>query len=77
MAAAKKWKLPTPDPGPVAFDGKIPLNWSESYVAAGPSAVVSEHQAVADKIGFQLITLDDPYEPTAPAALVAALKGSA
>ena len=56
---------------------EIPLNWSESYVAAGPSAVISEHQAAADKIGFQLITLDDPYEPTAPAALVAALKGSA
>jgi hypothetical protein len=77
LAAAKRWGLPAPDAGPAVFDGKMPLNWTESYVAAGPSGVVSELQAAADKIGFQLFTLEDPTEPTAPADLIAALKGSA
>jgi Lhr-like helicase len=77
LAAAKRWGLPAPDAGPAAFDGKMPLNWSGSYVAAGPNGVISELQAAADKIGFQLFALEDPTEPTAPAELIAALKGSA
>jgi len=66
-----------PDTGPAAFDGRMPLNWSASYVSAGPSGVIPELQGAADKIGFQLFALEEPTAPTAPAELIAALKGSA
>jgi hypothetical protein len=74
--AARRWELPRPDPAPAAFGGTIPLSWASFYVAAGPSEAVEAVRPAAERLGFTLISVDDPSAPSAPCDLVAALQSN-